>query len=110
MLTVGAMEFGVAVYAYNFCSYAAQAAARWASVHGSQSSSPATSASVLSYVQSQAVALDPTLLSVNSTWAPDTTPGSTVTVTVGYTVKPLAGLAIKQNFNVGSTAQFVINH
>ena len=42
MLTLGAMDFGWAVYAYNFCSYAAQDAARWASTHGSLSTSPAS--------------------------------------------------------------------
>ena len=110
LLTIGAMEFGYAVYAYNFCSYAAQDAARWASVHGSLSTSPATASSVTSYVQAEAAGLDTSLLNVNATWAPDNTPGSTVTVTVNYTVKPLAGLAIKQNMSVGSTAQFVVNH
>ena len=110
LLTLGAMEMGYAVYGYNFCSYAAQDAARWASVHGSQSSTPATASSVTSYVTAEAVGLSSSNLSVNTTWSPDNNPGSTVTVTVSYTVQPLAGLAIPQSFNVGSTAQFVINH
>jgi Flp pilus assembly protein TadG len=113
LLTLGTMEFGWAVYAYNFCSYSAQDAARWASVRGSLSTlsgAPATQASILAYVQSEAVGLDPSLLSVTANWNPSNTPGSTVAVTVYYVVKPLAGLAIKQNIPISSTAQFVVNH
>ena len=109
-LTLGSMEFGWAIYAYNSCSYAAQTGARWASVNGSLSPSPATTDSVTSYVRSQLVALDPNIITVNTSWNPDNSPGSTVTVTVGYTVSPLVGLAIKNSFNVGSTAQMVIDH
>ncbi len=110
MLTLGSMEFGWAIYAYNNCSYAAQTGARWASVNGSLSTSPATAATVTSYVQSQLVALDPTLMTVNTTWSPNNSPGSTVTITVSYTVTPLVGLAIQNNFTVSSTAQMVIDH
>jgi len=104
------MEFCVAVYAYNFCAYAAQDAARYASVHGSQSSSPATQDSVTAYVQNEAIALDTNSLTVNATWSPNNNPGSNVTVTVNYTFNPFTALAIKQPINMGSTAQFVINN
>jgi Flp pilus assembly protein TadG len=110
LLTFGTMEFGWAIYAYNTCSYAAQSAARGASVNGSLSTSPATADSVTSYVQSQVVAMDPSLMTVNTSWNPNNSPGSTVTITVGYTIVPLVGLAIQNSFNVSSTAQMVINH
>jgi Flp pilus assembly protein TadG len=121
MLTMGAMDFGWAVYAYNFCSYASQDAARWASVHGSLSSSPAGVSDVQTYVNSQAVGLSTSLLTTTTCWsgvcptsgsapAGDNTPGSTVSVKVAYQVQPLTGLGIKQAFTVGATAQFVINH
>src|SRR5579885_2750256 len=110
MLTLGAMDYGWGIYAYNFCSYAAQDAARWASVHGSQSSSPAAASDVTAYVLSEAVGLSTSQLSVTTTWNPNNTPGSTVTVTVGYTIQPLAGIALKQNLYVSSTAQMYIDH
>jgi Flp pilus assembly protein TadG len=110
LLTMGSMEFGWGIYAYNFCSFAAQDAARWGSVRGSLSTSPATTATITSFVQSEAVGLDTSLITVTSTWNPDNTPGSTLTVTVGYTIKPLAGIALKQNILVSSTAQFVVNN
>ena len=117
LLTVGVMEFAMAVYAYNFCSYASGEAARWASVRGSQycnSSTPAlaalTSTDVSNHVQAEAVALDPSKLSVTATWPTDNNPGSLVQVTVSYTVVPLAGLAISQNLVVSNTSQTVIVH
>lgn len=112
LLTLGTMEAGWAIYALNSCSYLAQSGARWASVNGSLSPSPATSASITSYVQSQMVAMSTSVLTVNSSWSPNgsNVPGSVVTVTVGYTVAPLAGLAIQNTFNISSTAQMVIDH
>ncbi len=110
LLTMGSMEFGWGVYAYNFCSSGAQDAARWGSVRGSLSTSPATATTIDAYVKSLAVGLDPSLITTNVVWAPDNTPGSTLTVTVGYTIKPLAGLALKSNIVVSSTAQYVVNN
>jgi Flp pilus assembly protein TadG len=110
LLSLGSMEFGWAIYAYNSCAYAAQSGARWASVNGSLSASPATQDTLTTYVKSQVVALDPSLITVTGTWSPDNTPGSVVNITVGYTVNPLVGLTIKQGFNVAAAAQMVINH
>jgi Flp pilus assembly protein TadG len=127
LLTIGSMEFGWGIYAYNFCAYAAQDGARWASVRGSGSTSPASVTDIQAYVQSEAVGLTTSLITTTPTWsAPPTTgnptptqyttptgyntPGNVVTVTVYYTIVPLAGLAIKQNILVSSTAQFYINN
>ena len=121
MLTMGAMDFGWAVYAYNFCSYAAQDAARWASVHGSLSASPATAADVQNHITSQAVGLSSNLFTITTCWAADcmtsgspasgeNAPGSTVSVQVQYLIQPLTGLGLSKSLTVGTTAQFVINH
>jgi Flp pilus assembly protein TadG len=110
LMTLGAMEFAWAIYAYNFCAFAAQDAAHWASVHGSLSPSPATQATVASYVQSEAVGLNWSLMTVVATWSPDNNPGSRVNIAVGYTINPLTGLAIKSPLQVSSTAQVVIVH
>jgi Flp pilus assembly protein TadG len=121
MLTMGAMDFGWAVYAYNFCSYASQDAARWASVHGSLSTSPAAVSDVQTYVSSQAVGLTPSLLTTTVCWSGScptsgsppsgaNVPGSPVSVKVAYQIQPLTGLGIRQAFTVGASAQFVISH
>lgn len=121
MLTMGAMDFGWAVYAFNFCSFAAQDAARWASVHGSLSDAPASVSDVQNYVKNQAVGLTAGLLTTTPCWSGDcdpttapaageNAPGATVQVTVQYQVQPLSGLGVTTAFNVSSTAQFVIAH
>lgn len=127
LLTVGSMEFGLAVYAYNSCSYLARDASRWASVRGSQSQTattcdstkgvadgcPANATDVQNYVLSQAVGLDNskfTWTSNSIAWTPNNNPGAEVSVTVAYTVVPLAGLALQQNLNVSSTSQMEIVH
>jgi hypothetical protein len=56
------------------------------------------------------VGLNSNLMTVSSTWSPNNSPGSAVNITVAYTVVPLVGLAVKNNFTVSSTAQMVIDH
>ena len=110
LLTFGVMEFSMAVFAYNFCSYAARDATRWASVRGSSIASPATNDDIKAFVKSQAVGLISNSIGVTTTWVPDNSPGSEVRVAVTYDVIPLAGLAIKNTLKVGSTAQTTVVH
>src|SRR5437016_9371204 len=81
-LTVGTMEFSMAMQGYDFCSYAARDATRWASVRGAQSATaascdstkgtadgcPASAGDITTYVKSLAVALETSRLTVTSTW------------------------------------------
>lgn len=130
-LVFGIMDFGMAVYAQTFCYSAAQDAARWVSVHGALSASPASSDDVTAHVKSQAIGLDPSLINVLTCWGADTstaqqgtsscssgsttasgnnTSGSNVIVTVKYTVNPLSGVALKKSLTIQSSSSTVINH
>ncbi len=115
LLTFGVMEFSMAVFAYNFVSYAAREGARWASVRGSTYvpagttvGTPATADQIRDFVRSQAVGLIANNVTVTTTWSPDNAPGSNVRVAVSYNVIPLVGLALKNNLTVSSAAQLVI--
>ena len=112
LLTLGVMEFSMAVNGYNFVSYAAQRAARWASTQGSGSASPATNDSIQTLVRSWAIGLTSSNVTTTTTWTPtgDKDPGAQVTVVVNYTVTPLVGLALLESFNVSSTSQYYITH
>jgi Flp pilus assembly protein TadG len=124
MLTFGALDFGMAVYASNFCYYAARDASRWATVHGANSATSnncsgnpgiaggcaANSTDVANYVSAMAVALDPSQLIVTTTWTPNTSPGAEVNVTVAYSVAPITGLGLKQILNVSSSSQMEMVH
>ena len=133
MLSLGLMEFSMAVYAYNFVTYASADAARYASLHGSHSSVPATVPILEQRVRTSAIALVANRIHVNkntdelgnpientpdhpagfSPWAQangteSNDPGSVVTVRVTYQVHPLVNLVIKNFMKVSSTSQMTI--
>lgn len=115
MLTFGVMEFSMAVFAYNWVSYAAREGARWASVRGNTYvpvgatvGTPATQDQISAYVKSQAVGLVASNVTVTAAWTPDNSPGSNVKVTVAYNVIPLVGLALTNSMSVSSASQLII--
>ena len=109
-LLFGIMNFSMALYDYDFVGYSAQAAARYAIVNGATSATPVSASDVQTYVKGLvAGVMDTSLLTVNTTWSPNNNPGSTVTVTVGYTFKPLTGIVSKTNINLTQTASMVIS-
>ena len=106
-IVLGIIEFAFAIYGYNFCSYAAQDAARWASTRGANYPAPATASDVGAYVSKQAIGLTNTI-AVNTTWTPDNKPGGTVKVNVRYTIVPLTGLPPLKSLTLSSSAQMII--
>ena len=111
-LTVGLMEFSMAVYAFNFVTWVASDAARFASLHGNHSSAPASVADIRNYVRGQAVALVLSRLSIDEDtshiWQPNNHPGSIVQIKVTYSVHPLVGLLMRGDMTVSSTSKMVI--
>ena len=86
MLLAGVMEFGRLGFAYNCVSFAAQRAARFASVRGSSSGHAALASDVASAAKGYAL-LNAAQMTVATTWLPNNQPGSTVQVIVTYTFK-----------------------
>jgi Flp pilus assembly protein TadG len=86
----GTIEFGLAIWQYNMMSDLAQEGARWASVHGSSSASPASAADVQTYVRSRATSF--TLTVTTSPEPSATAPGSTITVQVQSSFTPVTRL------------------
>jgi Flp pilus assembly protein TadG len=104
------MNFAMALYCYDFVGYSAQQAARYAIVHGATAAQTVSANDVQTYVKGLvAGVMDTTLLTVNTTWSPDNKPGSVVTVTVGYTFKPLTSLVSNVNITLSQTAAMVIS-
>ncbi len=97
------------MFAYNFVSYAAHDATRYAAVRGSSSTSPVSSTDVTSYVKAEAIALDPAAFKVDTTWSPDNKVGSTVTVKVRYNFDSILPY-IPSRIAVQSTSQMVISN
>jgi Flp pilus assembly protein TadG len=73
-LIFGVVSFGMIIYTYSFLSNAARDAVRYAIVHGSKSTSPATSDSIQTFVRSEAQGIDPGSITVTSCWNPQAPP------------------------------------
>ena len=93
-LLFGVIDFGRALYAYHFVSNAAREGTRFAMVRGSSCQGcTASSADVQNYVENVPAGIDPSQLSVTTTWnpnssancpGPDNAPGCIVEVQVSY--------------------------
>ena len=89
-LIIGLLDVGRGVWAYNSIAAASRDATRYAIVHGERAYAPASSSDVYDYVVDKL----PTMsgVSVNTTWNPDNSQGSAVSVTVQYTFQPIGVL------------------
>jgi len=102
-LVLGVITLGYLIFTYNSLAFMSQQGARWAAVHGSSSTQPATQNTVQSYVLGQGAGLATSSLTVQTVWTPNTNPGSTVSVTVTYLASPLATNFLKNTLTLKST-------
>ncbi len=103
------ISLAMTVYTYSFVANAARDGVRYAIVHGSRSSSPASSSDIQSYVRNEAQGITPSSISVSTTWNPNNSPGSTVNVQVSYTYHPFYPFA-NVSLPLSSSAQMVISN
>lgn len=104
VLIAGTMQLGLVGAISNSISFAAQRAARYASVRGGTSGHPATVADIQSIGRQYATPFNGTALTVNVTWSPDNNPGSRVTVKVAYNLTPSLLPIAKGALNMQATA------
>lgn len=123
MLLFGILECSLLLYSYHTVSNAARQATRWAMVRGSDcvaSSCPATASSVKSYVLTQVPLLDPSQVSVTTTWsssngctvtssAGPAGPGCTVAVQITYPFQLQLPLIPISAITLSSTSQMVMS-
>jgi Flp pilus assembly protein TadG len=112
MIIFGIMQFGLAVWNYNMLSSLAQDGARWASVRGATATctcTEATTTSVQDYVRSRAVGMDPSSITVSTTWTDAThDPGDTVQVQVDYTFSAFTKIVRTGSLSLHGVAQMKI--
>jgi Flp pilus assembly protein TadG len=127
MMLLGIVEFGRALYDYHLVSNAARIGSRYAIVHGADcfqtlpGCTAVGSAEVQTYVRSVSPGIDPTALTVTTTWtppansicssigAPYKTTGCVVTVNAQYTFTVLVPLVPLQSFVLSSTSTMVMS-
>lgn len=105
LVVFGTVNLGLAVWQYNLVANLAQEGARWASVRGAGSSWPATSEDVQAYVNTRSTGMN---VSVTTTWSPDTSAGSTVTVQVQKTFNRFTSYLLPPSMTLGSTARMIV--
>ena len=88
-LTLGAIDGGRAMLAFNSVEKLAKDGARFASVRGSEFTSPASEADIRAYVKSQAAGLDSSKVNVTVDWPVSNDPGEVVNVRVTYVFNSL---------------------
>jgi Flp pilus assembly protein TadG len=88
IVLAGIMDLGLTGFVSNSVLFAAQRAARYASVRGSGSGHAAAVSDIQAIAQEYAAPLAASALTVQVTWTPDNNPGSTVKVQVSFSFKP----------------------
>ena len=110
LLFFAVMNFTMALYCYDFVGYSAQQAARYAIVHGATATKTVSASDIQTYVDGLVTGIvNTSQLTVNTSWAPNNQPGSTVTVTVGYTFNPLCSFVSTTNITLSQSAAMVIS-
>ncbi len=102
-LTMGAIDGGRAMLTFNSIEKLAKDGARFASIRGSEYSSPATQVDVANHIKGRATGLDDAKIAVNVTWTPDNDPGSVVAVRITYAFDTLFLPFGTLNFDRSST-------
>ncbi|PYT11574.1 MAG: hypothetical protein DMG59_26010 [Acidobacteria bacterium] len=109
MILFGTIDFGRAVFAYNFTSYAAREGARYAIVRGQSSGHAASADDITNYIKREAVGLDPGAITVNTTWSPDNNTGSTVQIQVQYAFQPIVPYMPSGPLSFSTTSRMLIS-
>jgi Flp pilus assembly protein TadG len=116
MITLGLVDFGRAIFAYNALASATREAARVAIVRGSHSGSPITGPQLQTLVQNRAIGLNQAAVNVTVTFdgqasavTPNNDPGKIVRLEATYSFQPLTTLAIKTPITLRSRTQMMIH-
>ena len=108
LLIFGCVRFSIIFFGYSNAAYASQAAVRYAVVHGANSSTPCTAATLTNIVTPLLWGAPSNSVTVTSTWSPDTSAGSTVTVRVSILYRTLIPFSSLSTVPVGASAQGTI--
>lgn len=91
-LLLGVFEVGLYVADQQDLISAVHSTGRYAIVHGSSSSSPASAAALEQMVGAKLMLINSTSITANASFSPNNSPGSKVTITASYTWKPIVPL------------------
>jgi Flp pilus assembly protein TadG len=108
LLIFGCVQFAIVFFGYSNAAYASQVAVRYAVVHGTTTYSPCTSATLTNIVKPLLWGAPNGSVTVTTTWSPDESPGSIVTVRVQILYKTMIPFSSLSTVPVGASAQGTI--
>jgi len=109
-LMLGAFEFALFVGYRQDLSSAVSRVGRYASVHGSSSSVPATATSLASLVGTNLKLVPAAAISASAGFSPNNNPGSTVTITASYAWRPFTTIVSMPNITItAKSVQTILN-
>lgn len=108
LVVFGILQVALTLFAFCNLSYASHVGARYASLHGGTSSTPATSASVAAMMKPYLWSTGGKVAPVETTWRPSNSPGSTVQVEVQEELPLAIPFSTTTGFTVHSTVVRVI--
>ena len=109
IVLAGIMDLGFTGLVSNSVLFAAERAARYASVCGSASGHAAAVSDIQAIAQQYAAPLAAGSLAVQVNWTPDNHPGSTVKVQVQYTFQFMYPFLPTPTINMSTISQLVIS-
>jgi Flp pilus assembly protein TadG len=105
-LLLGSINGALVMYLWNCTAYAARAATRYASVHGSTATYTCTSTDLQNLVYNSVPGMRKA--TVTTTWTPNNSPGNTVTVNVKLTFSTFVPLIRSQSLAIASSSTMTI--
>jgi Flp pilus assembly protein TadG len=109
VLVLAITNFAMVISAYTFVCYSARDGTRYAAVRGATSPTPASASDISAFVLSEAAGLNPSQLSVQTTWTPDNQPNSSVAVQVQYNFQFQIPFVTLSPVTLSSNSKFVIS-
>jgi len=104
MLIYGFIQFCLILFTFNNATYASRIAVRYAVVHGSSASYSCTTTDISNIITPLLWGAPSGATSISTTWSPNHSPGSTVTIKVGVQFTPQLPFFPSKIFYVGATA------
>lgn len=114
MFLFAIMDLSRALYSYHFIADAAREGTRYAMVRGATCTSyttacPAAASDIQTYLKNVPAGINPSSLTVTTTWNPNNSPGSVVQVQVRYSFQPIFPLMPKGALVMTSSSEVVIS-
>jgi len=104
MLVYGFVQFAFILFGFNNATYASRIAVRYAVVHGSTATYTCTATDISNIITPLLWGAPTGGATIVTTWSPNNTPGSTVSVKVAVQYTPKLPFFPSKLFTVGTTA------